>query len=77
MESLSPDQKAELLLDPSTGALENVTVVKEVLSSILKAPDEEQLEKFFETFVEVSKEVSLFTMYSCFFFSQCNLSIIA
>lgn len=79
MESLSPDQKAELLLDPSTGALENVTVVKEVLSSILKAPDEEQLEKFFETFVEVSKEVSLFTIYSCFFlfFSQCNLSIIA
>lgn len=68
MESLSPDQKAELLLDPSTGALENVTVVKEVLSSILKAPDEEQLEKFFETFVEVSKEVSLFTIYSCFFF---------
>ncbi|XP_042571984.1 uncharacterized protein LOC109056810 [Cyprinus carpio] len=59
LESLSPDQKAELLLDPSTGALENVTVVKEVLSSILKAPDEEQLEKFFETFVEVSKEENI------------------
>ncbi|RXN32092.1 putative threonine-rich GPI-anchored glyco isoform X2 [Labeo rohita] len=56
LESLSPDQKAELLLDPSTGAIENVTVVKEVLSSILKSRDEEQLEKFFETFVEVSKE---------------------
>ncbi|RXN39244.1 putative threonine-rich GPI-anchored glyco isoform X2 [Labeo rohita] len=52
LESLSPDQKAELLLDPSTGAIENVTVVKEVLSSILKSRDEEQLEKFFETFVE-------------------------
>ncbi|XP_039537984.1 uncharacterized protein LOC120486187 [Pimephales promelas] len=56
LETLSPDQKAELLLDPSTGALENVTVVKEVLSSILKSPDENQLEKFFEKFVEVSKE---------------------
>ncbi|RXN32098.1 putative threonine-rich GPI-anchored glyco isoform X2 [Labeo rohita] len=52
LESLSPDQKAELLLDPSTGAIENVPVVKEVLSSILKSRDEEQLEKFFETFVE-------------------------
>jgi len=60
LETLSPDQKAELLLDPSTGALENVTVVKEVLSSILKSPDENQLEKFFEKFVEVSKEVSFF-----------------
>ncbi|XP_026121062.1 uncharacterized protein LOC113100655 [Carassius auratus] len=59
LESLSPDQKAELLLDPSTGALENVTVVKEVLSSILRAPDEKQLEKFFETFVEVSKEENI------------------
>ena len=66
MESLSPDQKAELLLDPSTGALENMTVVKEVLSSILRAPDEKQLEKFFETFVEVSKEVSLFSTYPPF-----------
>ncbi|XP_026121069.1 uncharacterized protein LOC113100659 isoform X2 [Carassius auratus] len=59
LESLSPDQKAELLLDPSTGSLENVTVVKEVLSSILRAPDEKQLEKFFETFVEVSKEENI------------------
>ncbi|XDV17173.1 hypothetical protein PO909_016566 [Leuciscus waleckii] len=56
LQTLSPDQKAELLLDPSTGALENVTVVKEVLNSILKSPDENQLEKFFEKFVEVSKE---------------------
>ncbi|XP_016308247.1 uncharacterized protein LOC107662685 [Sinocyclocheilus anshuiensis] len=59
LESLSPDQKAELLLDPSTGALENVTVVKEVLSSILKSPEEEQLEKFFEAFVEVSQEENI------------------
>ncbi|KAK9981882.1 hypothetical protein ABG768_001405 [Culter alburnus] len=56
LETLSPGQKAELLFDPTTGALENVTVVKEVLSSILKSSDEKQLEKFFEKFVEVSKE---------------------
>ncbi|XP_058624516.1 uncharacterized protein LOC131535966 [Onychostoma macrolepis] len=59
LESLSPDQKAELLLDPSTGALENVTVVKEVLNSILESSDEGQLERFFETFVEVSKEENI------------------
>lgn len=67
LQTLSPDQKAELLLDPSTGALENVTVVKEVLISILKSPDENQLEKFFEKFVEVSKEVSFFFF---FFFKE-------
>lgn len=61
-------------MDPSTGALENVTVVKEVLSSILKSPDEEQLEKFFETFVEVSKEVSLFSFILFFFLMQFILN---
>ncbi|XP_048032264.1 uncharacterized protein LOC125259006 [Megalobrama amblycephala] len=59
LETLSPDQKAELLFDPTTGALENVTVVEEVLSSILQSPDEKQLEKFFEKFVEVSKEENI------------------
>ncbi len=42
-------------------------MVKEVLSSILKSPDEEQLEKFFETFVEVSKEVRLFSFCLVFY----------
>ncbi|XP_056308696.1 uncharacterized protein LOC130220432, partial [Danio aesculapii] len=59
LESLSPDQKAELLLDRSTHALENVTVVQEVLTSILKSPDKNQLENFFQTFVEVSKEENI------------------
>lgn len=60
-------------MDPSTGALENVTVVKEVLSSVLKSPDEEQLEKFFEKFVEVSKEVSVF-FFLLFLMSLINLN---
>lgn len=51
-----------------------MTVVKEVLSSILKSPDEEQLEKFFETFVEVSKEVSLFYFILFFFLKQFILN---
>ncbi|XP_056622064.1 uncharacterized protein LOC130435436 [Triplophysa dalaica] len=56
LESLSLGQKAELLLDPSTGALENEAVVKEVLGSILETTDDTQLKQFFEAFVEVTKE---------------------
>ncbi|XP_051764956.1 uncharacterized protein LOC127520644 [Ctenopharyngodon idella] len=59
LETLSPNQKAELLLDPSSGALENATAATEVLSSILKTPDEKQLEEFFETFVQVSREANI------------------
>ncbi|XP_052341343.1 uncharacterized protein LOC127913437 [Oncorhynchus keta] len=53
---LSPNQKAELILDPSTGALENETLVKNVFISLLDSPREEQLNEFFVTFVEVTKQ---------------------
>ncbi|XP_028826994.1 uncharacterized protein LOC114785232 [Denticeps clupeoides] len=49
--SLSPEQKVNLLLDSTTGALENVSVVTEVFSSILQSP--EQMDKFFEYFVQI------------------------
>ncbi|XP_064859438.1 uncharacterized protein LOC135561647 [Oncorhynchus nerka] len=58
LDSLSPNQKAELILDPSTGALENETLVKNVFISLLESPREEQLNEFFVTFVEVTKQVS-------------------
>lgn len=58
LDSLSPNQKAELILDPSTGALENETLVKNVFISLLDSPREEQLNEFFVTFVEVTKQVS-------------------
>lgn len=61
LETLAPDQKAELILDPTTGALENETLVKEVLTSILESPDEGQLDKFFVAFVEITIEVSSLT----------------
>jgi len=58
-------------LDPSSGALENATAATEVLSSILKTPDEKQLEEFFETFVQVSREVSsLFYLFIYFLTSS-------
>ncbi|XP_036413704.1 uncharacterized protein LOC118798379 [Colossoma macropomum] len=58
LESLSAQQKAELILDPSSGALENETLVKEVLTGILSSSGKEQLYVFFETFVNVTEEVS-------------------
>ena len=51
LDSLSPEQKAELVLDPSTGALENVTVLTEVFVSVTTSPEVEQLDDFFQTFV--------------------------
>nr|XP_055059956.1 uncharacterized protein LOC129443790 [Misgurnus anguillicaudatus] len=59
LESLSPEQKAQLLLDASTGALENETVVKEVLGSVLESHDEMRLEQFYATFVEVTKQQNI------------------
>lgn len=59
LESLSPDQKAELVLDPSTGALENVTVVTEVFTSVTASPEEGQLDDFFQAFVTFTIQVSV------------------
>lgn len=58
LDSLSPDQKAELVLDPSTGALENVTVLTEVFVSVTASPEEGQLDDFFQAFVYFTKQVS-------------------
>ncbi|KAA0721635.1 hypothetical protein E1301_Tti021717 [Triplophysa tibetana] len=77
LESLSPDQKAELLLDPSTGALGNESVVKEVLGSILKSPDETQLERFFEAFVEFTKERNVSSLDSVVRSTVLNMTLTA
>ncbi|XP_040917254.1 uncharacterized protein LOC121197633 [Toxotes jaculatrix] len=54
--SLSPNQKAELILDPDSGALENETIVREVLTSLTQSPDDEQLNQFFQTFTDINKQ---------------------
>ena len=58
LDSLSPKQKAELILDPDSGALENVTIVKQVFGSLTASPKDTQLSVFFGTLVDVTKEVS-------------------
>ena len=55
LDAVSTNQKAELLLDPDSGALDNETIVKQVFISLT---EKEQLDVFFETFVDVTKEVS-------------------
>ncbi|XP_037399293.1 uncharacterized protein LOC108433603 isoform X3 [Pygocentrus nattereri] len=55
LDSLSAQQKAELILDPSSGALENETLVKEVMMGILSSSGKEQLDVFFETFCNITK----------------------
>ncbi|XP_049325519.1 uncharacterized protein LOC111196156 [Astyanax mexicanus] len=59
LESLSPAQKAELILDPTSGALENDTLVTEVMIRILSSSGEEQLYMFFETFANVTKKKNI------------------
>ena len=58
LESLSPTQKAELLLDPDSSALENETFVREVFTGLTESPDDDQLEDFFEAFANITKQVN-------------------
>ncbi|XP_034153438.1 uncharacterized protein LOC109616646 [Esox lucius] len=57
LDILSPNQKVELILDPSSGALENETLVREVFVTLLDS--EEQLEEFYVTFVEVTTQENI------------------
>ncbi|XP_051242959.1 uncharacterized protein LOC127355788 isoform X2 [Dicentrarchus labrax] len=54
--SLSPNQKAELMLDPDSGALEDVAIVREVFASLTESRDVEQLNQFFQAFANISKQ---------------------
>ena len=58
VDSLSANQKAELILDPQSGALENETIVREVLTSLTQSPDGDQLNQFFQAFTDISKQVN-------------------
>lgn len=58
MDSLSPSQKAELILDAESGALENETIVREVMTSLTESQDVEQLKPFFQAFANSTKQVN-------------------
>ncbi|XP_047197677.1 uncharacterized protein LOC118116722 [Hippoglossus stenolepis] len=60
---LSPDQKAELILDPNSGALRNETIVREVFKSLNMSHDDKQLRQFFLAFTRINmqKNITLIT----------------
>ncbi|XP_041828515.1 uncharacterized protein LOC121631572 [Melanotaenia boesemani] len=49
---LSPQQKAEFILDPDSGALEDPALVRVVLTNLTQSGDEVQLRHFFEAFTD-------------------------
>lgn len=58
LSSLSATQKAELIFDPSTGVLQNETLMRMVLTSILMSPDDGQFEQFFMAIPYITTKVS-------------------
>ncbi|KAM9709051.1 uncharacterized protein ACNS7B_001154 [Menidia menidia] len=53
---LSPQQRAELILDPDSGALEDADLVRAVLTNLTASGDERQITQFFQTFTEINKQ---------------------
>lgn len=58
MSVLSPKQKAELLTDPDSRALEDATLVKEVLTNMTQSGNVEQLGQFFLVFTQSLQQVN-------------------
>ncbi|XP_047467263.1 uncharacterized protein LOC125023795 [Mugil cephalus] len=56
---LSPQQKAEFLLDADSGALLDVEVVKAVFTSLTQSGGEEQLNDFFQGFTNIIKQKNI------------------
>ena len=59
LEQLSPKQKAELVLDPDSGALEDEAIVRKVFASLTESRDDGQLNGFFQAFANISKQVNV------------------
>lgn len=58
VEFLSPNQKAELILDPGSPASDDKAIVREVLQSLTESHDDDQLDQFFQAFVNISNQVT-------------------
>ncbi|KAM8736139.1 uncharacterized protein AB9X84_021668 [Acanthopagrus schlegelii] len=55
-DALSPDQKAELILDPDRDASEDEAVVREVFNSLTELQSRQQLDAFFQAFAKINKQ---------------------
>lgn len=55
---LTPQQKAELILDPDSGALEDATLVRVVLTNLTQSGNNRTLSQFFQAFTDDIKQVN-------------------
>lgn len=62
MDTLAPNQQAELLLDPESGALESEIIVTTVFESFTGSADDDddKLVQFFVVFSSISEQVKSF-----------------
>ncbi|XP_034063302.1 uncharacterized protein LOC117540634, partial [Gymnodraco acuticeps] len=59
VDSLSPEQKVELILDTDSGALEDEAFLREVLTSLIESPDDEEFEHFLIAFAKANKQKNI------------------
>ncbi|KAK2826321.1 hypothetical protein Q5P01_020535, partial [Channa striata] len=59
LEQLAPQQKAELILDPQSGALDDKAIVKEVFTSLTESAGIKQLSQFFQAFTVITKQENI------------------
>lgn len=55
---LSPNQKAELILDPDSPASQDEAIVREVFKSLTESHDDDQLNQFFQAFATINNQVN-------------------
>lgn len=58
VESLSPKQKAELILDPDSPASEDEAIIRRVFANLTESNDDELLNEFFQAFTKINKQVN-------------------
>lgn len=58
MDFLSPNQKAELILDPDSPASQDEAIVREVFKSLTESHDDDRLNQFFQAFASISNQVN-------------------
>ena len=57
---LTPQQRAELILDPDSGALEDATLVRVVLTNLTQSGNNRTLIQFFQAFTDDVKQVNAY-----------------
>ncbi|XP_046701220.1 uncharacterized protein LOC124382920 [Silurus meridionalis] len=73
---LSIEQKAQFILQPDTGVLENDLVIREVFSSMIASFDLNQLGMFFTNFSQTAKQMNLTSIPSAISDTILNITLL-